>query len=163
MKQTKERCADSTKSTMKHQAEVMKLITRFCKKMDKRARQHDASKLVAPEKEGFDRATWKLSKLKYGSKDYAKSLADLKVTLKHHYQTNDHHPEHYPNGVKGMTLYALVEMFYDWSAAVKRHKDGDIYKSIEINSKRFKLSPQLKQIFINTADADKMRRKKTHD
>lgn len=155
----KQRVKDSTRATKQHQDEVKKLITRFCKKMDKRARHHDDSKMKAPEKEGFDRATWKLANMKYGSKEYAQSLVDLKTTLKHHYQVNDHHPEHYPNGVKGMTLYALVEMFYDWSAAVKRHKDGDIFKSIEINSKRFKLSPQLKQIFINTAEADKKRRK----
>jgi hypothetical protein len=49
-----------------------------------------------------------------------------------------------------MDLIDLVEMFCDWKAATLRHKDGDINKSIEINSQRFKMSDQLKKIFINT-------------
>ena len=41
-------------------------------------------------------------------------------------------------------------MMADWKAASLRHSDGDIYKSIEINQKRFGYSDELKQIFINT-------------
>jgi Family of unknown function (DUF5662) len=52
--------------------------------------------------------------------------------------------------VNQMNLFDLLEMFLDWNAAVQRHDDGDIRKSIEINTDRFKLSPQLVQIFINT-------------
>jgi hypothetical protein len=33
-----------------------------------------------------------------------------------------------------------------------RHETGCIYKSIEINQKRFGYSDELKQIFINTAN-----------
>jgi hypothetical protein len=49
-----------------------------------------------------------------------------------------------------MNLFDLLEMFIDWNAAVKRHDDGDINKSIEINTKRFNLSPQIVQILENT-------------
>jgi hypothetical protein len=49
-----------------------------------------------------------------------------------------------------MNLMDIVEMFCDWKASVKRTKDGDINKSIEINSERFKMSPQLVNIFKNT-------------
>ena len=41
-------------------------------------------------------------------------------------------------------------MICDWYAACKRHADGDIRKSIEINTERFGLSPQLKAILLNT-------------
>jgi hypothetical protein len=44
----------------------------------------------------------------------------------------------------------LVEMLMDWWAATKRHADGDIMESIEINQKRFGYSDELKSIFINT-------------
>ena len=42
-------------------------------------------------------------------------------------------------------------MLCDWKAATLRHKDGNLRKSIELNSKRFGYDNQLKQIFINTA------------
>ena len=150
---------DSSVATMKHQAEVARGIAGFCWRLQKRALQHDASKLKRPEKPAFDIATWKLSKMEYGSPEYKKSRKELQPTLEHHYAMNDHHPEHFPNGVNGMTLDALVEMFYDWSASVKRNKNGDIFESIEINTKRFKLSKQLKSILINTALADKAKRR----
>ena len=46
----------------------------------------------------------------------------------------------------------VVEMLCDWMVAVKRHEDGDIYKSIEINKERFGLSDQLVQILKNTVE-----------
>lgn len=54
-------------------------------------------------------------------------------------------------GVRGMDLFDLVEMFFDWKAATERMASGDIHKSIEINTKRFELSPQLASILSNTA------------
>jgi hypothetical protein len=49
-----------------------------------------------------------------------------------------------------MNLFDILEMLIDWCAACKRHADGDIEKSIEINTKRFNLSPQLVNIIKNT-------------
>lgn len=86
-----------------------------------------------------------------GSEEYKEYLKELKVALDHHYQNNSHHPEHYENGVNGFDLFDLIEMFFDWKAAGERHADGNIYKSIEINKDRFKLSEQTVDIFINTA------------
>ena len=37
-------------------------------------------------------------------------------------------------------------------AAVKRHEDGDILLSIELNQRRFGYSDELKQILINTVN-----------
>lgn len=54
------------------------------------------------------------------------------------------------NGIAGMTLIDLVEMFCDWAAAVQRHADGDLARSIEINRERFGISDQLAQILENT-------------
>jgi hypothetical protein len=55
--------------------------------------------------------------------------------------------------VNEMNLFDLLEMIVDWVAATKRHADGDIQKSIEINAGRFSLSPQLVSILTNTVEA----------
>ena len=51
-----------------------------------------------------------------------------------------------------MSLIDLLEMLCDWSAATKRHDDGDILKSIEKNKTRFGLTDQLAQILRNTVE-----------
>ena len=45
----------------------------------------------------------------------------------------------------------VIEMLIDWKAASERHAEGDIYKSIEINAKRFALGQQTVDILVNTA------------
>lgn len=142
---------DSTADTLKHIKRVNTLLIKFSKVLIDRAIIHDNSKLESPEKELFDKYTPKLKETTYGSDEYKKYLNELQVALDHHYEENSHHPEHYENGVNGMDLFDLVEMFMDWKAASERHEDGDIFKSIEINKERFNLSDQLVEIFKNTA------------
>ena len=86
----------------------------------------------------------------YGSDEYKEFLAGMKPALDHHYAENRHHPEHFENGIDGMDLFDLVEMLFDWKEATERHNNGDILKSLDINEKRFNISPQLKQILANT-------------
>jgi hypothetical protein len=120
------------------------------KDLQQRQMEHDQSKLVSPEVEIFDEYTPKLKNSTYGSEEYKSFLAGMKPALEHHYAKNNHHPEHYADGIKGMSLLDLIEMICDWKAATLRHNDGDIRKSIEINQKRFGYSDELKQIFLNT-------------
>ena len=105
----------------------------------KRGETHDKSKLEAPEKEYFDKYTSQLDKIEYNSPEYKECMEGLKPALEHHYQVNSHHPEHYQNGFEGMSLFDRIEMYCDWKAAVKRNKNGDLNKSIEINAKRFNI------------------------
>jgi hypothetical protein len=49
-----------------------------------------------------------------------------------------------------MKLFDVLEMLMDWKAASERHADGDIRRSLVINTDRFKLSPQLVSILANT-------------
>lgn len=118
--------------------------------LEYRGKVHDLSKLEDPEKAIFDEFTPKLKGCTYGSDEYKEFLKEMSVALDHHYKTNRHHPEHFENGISGMDLIDLLEMLADWKGASERHADGDIIKSIEINSNRFGLSDQLAQIFINT-------------
>jgi len=53
-------------------------------------------------------------------------------------------------GLCGMSLLDLIEMLMDWWAASKRHNDGDIRRSIEVNQERFRYSDELKRILLNT-------------
>lgn len=141
---------DSTADTLKHIKKVNEFLIDFSVELLNRAKVHDDSKLESPEKELFDEFTPILEKVEYGSPEYKKSLEDLKPALDHHYEVNSHHPQHYHNGIDDMTLHDVVEMYCDWRAAVLRTKNGDMNKSIDINTERFKMSPQLAQIFKNT-------------
>ena len=143
---------ESKHETYKHIHAVQVRIDSFITVMSRRASAHDASKLESPEAEGFASCTEKLRGLTYGSDEYRAQLAEMKPFLNHHYANNSHHPEHYQEGIAGMDLFDLVEMFCDWWAASERHADGDIMRSIEINEKRFSIPPVLSSIFSNTVN-----------
>lgn len=142
---------DSAKDTLLHIKRVNELLLCFAKELMDRAIRHDSSKLEEPEKYLFDKMTPKLKGLTYGSEEYKKSLDELKPALDHHYANNSHHPEYYKSGINDFTLIDLIEMFLDWKAASERHEGGDIFRSIEINKKRFEISDQLVHILNNTA------------
>ena len=117
-----------------------------------RASVHDQSKLRPPENEVFDEFTPKLRVLQYGSPEYKESLKGLGVALRHHYAVNSLHPKHFEDEIASMNLIDLLEMFADWAAAVKRHEDCDLRKSIEHNRKRFVIDNQHVRIFENTVE-----------
>lgn len=142
---------DSTQDTLEHIAKVEGYLSLCADMLRIRAAQHDDSKLESPEKEIFDAVTPRLKELTYGSYEYKVALDEMGDALKHHYKANSHHPEHYRNGINGMTLLDLIEMLADWKAATQRHADGNLGKSLEINRVRFGISDQLCQILINTA------------
>lgn len=52
--------------------------------------------------------------------------------------------------VNNMSLLDLIEMLVDWLAATKRHNDGDIRKSIEINQARFGYGDEIKRLMLNS-------------
>jgi hypothetical protein len=143
---------DSTNDTLNHIKRVNEFLIQASVELMIRSIEHDRSKLLSPEKEMFDEFTPKLAGCTYGSDEYKEFLKGLKVALDHHYAKNSHHPEHYENGMNGFDLFDLVEMFFDWKAATERHNDGNIYKSIEINQKRFGYPDMIANIFKNTAD-----------
>lgn len=134
-----------------YDAKMLGAIDDFINKFQRQIAKHDASKLVSPEKDGFDKYTPMLAKMEYGSDEYKKCLNELQHPyLDHHYANNSHHPEHFKNGINGMNLFDLIEMLCDWNAAVKRNKNGDIEKSLEINKDRFKIEPDLYVVLGNT-------------
>jgi len=139
--------------TRKHIARVGELLHVVVVDLLNRADDHDVSKTEEPEVGIFEVYTQKLKDVTYGSDEYKKYLEEMKPALDHHYAKNAHHPEHNPDGVAGMTLMDLMEMVVDWKAASERHNNGNILKSIEMNTKRFDIAPQLAQVLVNTVKA----------
>jgi hypothetical protein len=150
MKEQKLSEEEVRKQTEEHIINVAKMAGIFVKELFLRALNHDNTKLEEPEFSIFKIYTEKLKNSTYGSDEYKQFLKEMKPALDHHYKNNLHHPEHFANGIEGMNLVDLVEMFCDWKAATMRHDDGDINKSIEINAERFNICPQLKSIFKNS-------------
>mgnify|MGYP000880014968 CR=1 FL=1 len=143
---------DSRVDTWAHIDVVRKNLGRIIHELSRRADRHDKSKLVDPEKAVFDEYTPKLKDSTYGSPEYASFLEGMGEGLRHHYENNDHHPEHFRDGIKGMDLIQLLEMLCDWGAAVQRHADGDLRRSIEINAERFGYGDEIKRLLLNTCD-----------
>lgn len=143
---------DSRPDTWAHIDVVRRNMGRVIRDLQRRADHHDKSKLVDPEKSVFDEYTPKLKGSTYGSPEYASFLEGMGEGLRHHYAANDHHPEHFENGIHGMNLMQLTEMLCDWMAAVQRHDDGDIRRSIEINAERFGYGDEIKRLLLNTVD-----------
>lgn len=141
---------DSTAETLKHIRRVNELLIDASCEILTRAKNHDQSKLEEPEKSTFDEVTPLLKDLTFGSEEYTEATKRIKPALDHHYSVNSHHPQHYENGVNGMNLFDIVEMFFDWMAAGERTKDGNIMYSIAVNSERFGISKQLRKILENT-------------
>ena len=137
--------------TMRHIETVRNYLSACIRELMDRQEQHDQSKLCSPEIEYVEKYTPKLRKCTYGSEEYNSYLKEMDVALQHHYAHNSHHPEHYAKGVDDMTLLDLIEMVADWKSSSLRHNDGNLLKSIEINTTRFNVAPQLVQILKNTA------------
>ncbi len=137
--------------TRKHIERVQYYMGIMVDELLRRSRVHDKSKLGPEELPLFATVNSKLKTSTYGSKEYDQFLKELGPALEHHYRANSHHPEHYPNGLNGMDLCDLVEMFCDWMAATERHNNGDIHKSINHNRGRFGMEQQTCAFMANTA------------
>ena len=145
---------DSRPDTLKHIRRVQDLLADVCIRLHGRAIRHDQSKVEdGIEKAAYDELGENLRTLTYGSPEYMAQFQHpvMKKAIAHHFANNSHHAEHYENGIAGMSLLDVTEMFMDWKAASERHDDGDIIESIEINIKRYGIDDQLASILRNTA------------
>ena len=139
--------------TRKHMQRVSALLGGAASEMIQRAALHDLSKLMPEELEPLQEMQDIIDRegqAPFGSDEYKRRTAKLGGMLKHHYENNSHHPEHYENGIDGMDLYDVLEMFLDWKAASERGEESvfNITSAVE----RFHVSPQLEAIFRNTAN-----------
>ena len=138
------------KEVKEHRNLVQSLLLEVIFELADRGKVHDLSKERSPEREVFAKYTDKLSDVTYGSDEYYELMEKIESALEHHYEENRHHPEHWEEGITDMNLIDLIEMFCDWWAATERHDDGGIKDSLKENYRRFDMSPQLMEIFLNT-------------
>ena len=142
---------DSRPDTWEHIHKVQRYLLGCVSELVGRAHRHDQSKLVDPEVSVFDEFTPKLRDSTYGSDEYKAYLVGMGEGLAHHYEINDHHPEHFDGGIADMDLLQVLEMLCDWKAATERHADGDLGRSIKQNAERFGYGPELEQLLTTTA------------
>ena len=141
--------------TLRHIKRVNELVTNFAIDMIRRGQVHDDSKFNPVELEPLE-ALQALSDTEgpapFGSEEYERRKTLLGPMLEHHYAFNSHHPEHFENGIDGMDLGDLVEMFFDWKAASERGEETAM--NLSFSASRYKLSPQLLSIFQNTCKSN---------
>ena len=143
---------DVLAETLKHIYTVRRYLARVLADLTERLINHDDTKLESPEWETFQRVTPQLAACTYGSDKYKAFLAEMKPALEHHYAAHRHHPEHFEDGMLDMNMLDMIEMLCDWKAASERHNDGCVWRSIEINQKRFGYGDELKRVFRNSAE-----------
>lgn len=143
---------DSRPYTLLHSRRVGELMGELIKEMLDRSYRHDLSKLHEPELEAFDRYSPEVNPVQYGTDEYERRRQAIKPALDHHYAAEPHHPEHHPDGVRGMTLVDLAEMLADWRASTERY-NSNFADSLDHNRKRFKISDELFAVLLNTARA----------
>lgn len=140
----------SLQDTQNHIAKVEGYLSLCADLLRIRATNHDASKLQEPELSGYAGMSDALKGLTYGTPEHRAAFAPFKEIIKHHYENNSHHPEHWPNGVADMSLLDVIEMLCDWRAASERG-GGDFSESVAVSVKRFGIDEQLASILMNTA------------
>lgn len=141
---------DSTIDARSHITTVNRFMSKIIVELEKRSTYHDASKLEEPEKSCYDKYIPLLKEAKYGTPEYLEIRKNMeKEGLKHHYEANRHHPEHFKDGINDMTLVDIVEMFIDWQAASQRSDTG-FKEGLKSNRKRYGINEQLYRIFLNT-------------
>jgi hypothetical protein len=139
--------------TWLHKHLINKLLLDVTFDIQHRALTHDDSKMTNNvEMEGFGKVGPLLSSVPFGTPEFETYKSEMQPAISHHMCNNRHHVESHENGVDDMNLIDLIEMLADWKAAGSRRDDSSIEKSIEMMSRRYKFSDDLKKIMKNTAN-----------
>lgn len=138
--------------TYAHVNRVSELLGEAAIELIKRGARHDRSKFEPVELDPLQRMQDLIDKegqAPYGTEEYKRRTALLGDMLQHHYANNTHHPEHFVNGVAGMDLFDLIEMFFDWKAASERGEESAMNLSYSV--KKLEIPTMLESILVNTA------------
>lgn len=143
-----------TTNTEKHISNVRANLMAVIIDLGERAVAHDASKLVEPEAEAFARIEVERTNVVYGTPEYNAMMASVQPAIDHHYEMNDHHPEHHLHGINGMNLMQIVEMLCDWKAASMRGQQRPFMEGMRnVSKERFGIDDQLFMVLENTVMA----------
>lgn len=143
-----------TRHTQIHIMHVRQNIAKVVEDLFDRSGRHDASKLVEPEAESFARIEVERTGVVYGTPEYTAMMASVQPAIDHHYANNDHHPEHFPNGINDMNLMQITEMLCDWKAASMRGQQRPFLEGMtNVSKERFGIDDQLFAVLVNTVKA----------
>lgn len=135
-----------------HITKVRRHLLNIAEELLERAHTHDASKFRPPEVEEYLDYEPVVETIPYGTPDNLAARVALRTPGEtHHYKVSRHHPEHFQDGILGMTLVDLAEMLCDWKAASDTSGFG-LVASIEANQERFGYGDELKRVLLNTAE-----------
>ena len=130
-------------------------LPELCVLLD-RVQDHDASKLKAEEWNPFYAATIALAAAPLGTPEYQQVLEEFNKVLDKHYVRNEHHPEHFPNGIKdmfadGQVISFLIEMCVDIYASSRVPYDDVITWDTQIKYliRRFDISSEEAAVIDN--------------
>lgn len=143
---------DFIQDLVEHQQKVASYLLQIANDLTRRALVHDHSKWSPEEYETYSRLFPELQKHAYGTAEYKAAVKQLGPAWQHHWQTNDHHPEHFEHGISDMHLGQLVEMFCDWLAASERSQTP-FEDGMRMNKQRFAIGDQLFEILLHTAES----------
>jgi hypothetical protein len=140
---------ETIKEIRKHTDQVRSLMYLMANLIKARGNEHDLSKFEEPELSTYDKYIPELKKAEYGSDEYKRILSAMGLALRHHYDKNSHHPEHFQNGIDGMSLFDVIEMLSDWVVS-SQSKNNEVLETLKLQKDRFNLSDQLYKILRNT-------------
>lgn len=141
--------SDYVKDLVDHKRRVAAHMQHVANELFRRAAVHDNSKFSEEEYDAYESAFPGLQKYAYGTPEFKAELAKIQPAIEHHYAANDHHPEHFPDGIIGMNLIQVIEMVCDWIAASERSQTS-LYQGMELNRKRFQIDRQLIGVIAHT-------------
>lgn len=140
-----------------HRTRVAQIMLQLAHELERRAHDHDLSKFFPDEFFGFCELEAKRGgkKEEYGSKSYEAGVKSDVVTL--HVERNDHHLDHSPTGLNGMSFCQITEMLCDWEAArQERDTETDMDKTWDTRQNRFGLTDYQTKFLTDLWDAIKI-------
>lgn len=145
---------EAVRETIDKLIEVLDLPKEEAIQMKSRAYSHDKSKMYDyNEFEGYILLNRSLEGVKYGSEEYDKAMKKHGKVIQLHHKNNDHHPEHFKNGIRDMNKFQIYEMICDWIGAFKvRNNTSNWKEGFEKNKIRFNIPDDVYDNMIGIAE-----------
>jgi hypothetical protein len=134
--------------TTVHKFQVGGPMLKFAMVLIWRALIHDLSKYRWREAKWFATTNEKMKVTKPNTPEYDELRRMIDQGISAHYEANSHHPEHYKDGINGMSFVDEIEMLFDWNAASKRNVSGDPLMFIHESRGRFKHSEDRANFYV---------------
>lgn len=145
---------EAVKHFMKKFDELKHISLNEYVQLKQRALRHDRSKEYDYEEfNGYVFMAYELKGLEYGTPEHRAVLDKYKYVLDLHYKNNDHHPEHFENGIEDMNKVQRIEMICDWLGSMKARGGLEKFeKNLEYNKERFNISDETYKEILKLAN-----------